>query len=96
MVGFQLFMGNKVFWQTICRLRGKSLSTATSIKDLTANILKPGLHEPQLQVEWIVILLYPTVLNNIVRTITKTKKLSHVMFLYKKLNFLKLKDVYKL
>ena len=35
-------------------------------------------------------------LNNIVRTITKNKKFSHVTFLYKKLNFLKLKDVYKL
>ena len=35
-------------------------------------------------------------LNNIVRTITKNKKFSHVIFLYKKLNFLKLKDVYKL
>ena len=35
-------------------------------------------------------------LNSIVRTITKNKKFSHVTFLYKKLNFLKLKDVYKL
>ena len=35
-------------------------------------------------------------LNNIVRTITKNKKFSHVTFLYKKLNFLELKDVYKL
>ena len=35
-------------------------------------------------------------LNNIVRTITKNKKFSHVTFLYKKLNFLKLKDVYNL
>ena len=35
-------------------------------------------------------------LKNIVRTITKNKKFSHVTFLYKKLNFLKLKDVYKL
>ena len=35
-------------------------------------------------------------LNNIVRIITKNKKFSHVTFLYKKLNFLKLKDVYKL
>ena len=35
-------------------------------------------------------------LNNVVRTITKNKKFSHVTFLYKKLNFLKLKDVYKL
>ena len=35
-------------------------------------------------------------LNNIVRTITKNKKFSHVTFLYKNLNFLKLKDVYKL
>ena len=34
--------------------------------------------------------------NNIERTITKNKKFSHVTFLYKKLNFLKLKDVYKL
>ena len=35
-------------------------------------------------------------LHNIARTITKNKKLSHVAFLYKKLNFLKLKYVYKL
>ena len=35
-------------------------------------------------------------LNNIVRTITKNKKFSHVTFFYKKLNFLKLKNVYKL
>ena len=35
-------------------------------------------------------------LNNIVGTITKNKKFSHVRFLYKKLNFLKLKDVYEL
>ena len=35
-------------------------------------------------------------LSNIVRTITKNKKFSHVTFLYKKLNFRKLKDVYKL
>ena len=34
--------------------------------------------------------------NNIVRTITKNKKFTHVTFLYKKLNFLKLKDVCKL
>ena len=31
---------NKVFWQTILRLRGKSLSTTTSIKDSTRNILR--------------------------------------------------------
>ena len=30
---------NKVFWQTIRRLRGKSLSTTTSIKDSIGNIL---------------------------------------------------------
>ena len=35
-------------------------------------------------------------LNNIVRTITTNKKFSHVTFLHRKLNFLKLKDVYKL
>ena len=35
-------------------------------------------------------------LNNFVRTITKNKKSSYVTFLYKKLNFLKLKDVYTL
>ena len=35
-------------------------------------------------------------LNNIVRTITKNKKFSHVTCLYKKLNFLNLKDIYKL
>ena len=35
-------------------------------------------------------------LNNVVRTITKNKKFSHVTCLYKKLYFLKLKDVYKL
>ena len=35
-------------------------------------------------------------LNSIVRTITKNKKFSHVTFLYKNLNFLKLKDVYEL
>ena len=34
-------------------------------------------------------------LNNIVRTITTSKKFSHVTFLHKKLNFLKLKDVCK-
>ena len=33
-------------------------------------------------------------LNNIVLTITKNKKFSYVTRLYKKLNFLKLKDVY--
>ena len=32
---------NKVFWQTIRRLHGKSLSTTTTIKDLTGNI--PGM-----------------------------------------------------
>ena len=31
---------NKVFWQTIRRLRGKSLSTTTSIKDSIGNILQ--------------------------------------------------------
>ena len=31
---------NKLFWQTICRLRGKSLSTTTSIKDSTGNIFR--------------------------------------------------------
>ena len=31
---------NKVFWQTIRRLRGKSLSTTTSIEDSTGNILR--------------------------------------------------------
>ena len=31
---------NKVFWHTIRRLRGKSLSTKTSIKDSTGNILR--------------------------------------------------------
>ena len=35
-------------------------------------------------------------LNNIVRTLTESKKFTHVTFLYKNLNFLKLKDVYKL
>ena len=32
----------KVFWQTICRLRGKNLSTTTSTKDSTRNILRQG------------------------------------------------------
>ena len=31
---------NKVFWQIIRRLRGKSLSTTTLIKDSTENILR--------------------------------------------------------
>ena len=31
---------NKIFWQTISRLRGKSLGTTTSIKDSTGNILR--------------------------------------------------------
>ena len=31
---------NKVFWQTICLLLGKNLSTVTSIKDLTGNFLR--------------------------------------------------------
>ena len=31
---------NEVFWQAIRRLRGKSLSTTTSIKDSTRNILR--------------------------------------------------------
>ena len=31
---------NKVFWQTICRLRGKNLSTTTSIKDSAGNMLR--------------------------------------------------------
>ena len=35
-------------------------------------------------------------LNNIVCTITKNKKFSHITFFYKKINFLKLKDVCKL
>ena len=35
-------------------------------------------------------------LNNIIRTITCSKKFAHVTKLYKKLNFLKIKDVYKL
>ena len=35
-------------------------------------------------------------LNNIVRTITWNKQFSHVSQLYKKMNLLKLKDVYKL
>ena len=35
-------------------------------------------------------------LNNIVRTITQSKKFSHATCIYKKLNFLKLKNVYKL
>ena len=35
-------------------------------------------------------------LNNIIRTITCSKKFAHVTELYKKLNFLKVKDVYKL
>ena len=34
-------------------------------------------------------------LNNIVRTITKNKKFSHATCIYKKLNFLKLKSVYR-
>ena len=29
-----------VFWQTICRLRGKSLTTTTAIKDSTGNVLR--------------------------------------------------------
>ena len=33
-------LANKVFWQTIRRLCGKSLSTTTSIKDLTGNIFR--------------------------------------------------------
>ena len=33
-------LANKVFWQTIRRLHGKSLSTTTSIKDSTGNILR--------------------------------------------------------
>ena len=33
-------LANKAFWQTIRRLRGKSLSTTTSIKDSTGNILR--------------------------------------------------------
>ena len=35
-------------------------------------------------------------LNNIIRTITCSKKFFHVTELYKKLNFLQVKDVYKL
>ena len=39
MVGFQLFI-DKVFWQTIRRLRWKSLNTTSSSKDSTGNILR--------------------------------------------------------
>ena len=35
-------------------------------------------------------------MNNIVRTITWNKKFSHVTYLYKKLNYLKLIDIYHL
>ena len=35
-------------------------------------------------------------MNNIVRTITCNKKFSHVAHLYKKLNYLKLNDIYHL
>ena len=35
-------------------------------------------------------------MNNIVRTITLNKKFSHVTHLYKKLNYLKLNDIYHL
>ena len=45
---------------------------------------KKNLHEVKLKI------------NNIVRTITWNKKLSHVSQLYKKVKLLKLKDVYKL
>ena len=38
-VGFQLFFGNKVFWQTIRRLRGKRSSVTYFIKDSAGNIL---------------------------------------------------------
>ena len=38
-VGFQLFSANKVFWQTIRRLRGKRSSVTYSIKDSAGNIL---------------------------------------------------------
>ena len=31
---------NKVFWQTICRLRRKNLSPTTYIKESTGNILR--------------------------------------------------------
>ena len=37
---FSYSSGNKVFWQTIRHLRGKSLEATTSIKDLTGNILR--------------------------------------------------------
>ena len=37
--GFQLFFGNKVFWQTIRRLLGKRSSVAYSIMDSAGNIL---------------------------------------------------------
>ena len=33
------FSANKVFWQTICRLRGKRSSVTYSIKDSAGNIL---------------------------------------------------------
>ena len=33
------FLANKVFWQTICRLRGKRSSVTYSIKDSAGNIL---------------------------------------------------------
>ena len=36
-VGFQLFFGKQVFWQTIRRLRGKRSSVTYSIKDSAGN-----------------------------------------------------------
>ena len=43
---------NKVLWQTIRRLRGKSLSITTSIKDSTGNILKHENGENALKIYW--------------------------------------------
>ena len=37
---FNYSWANKVFWQTVRRLRGKSFSTTTSIKDSTGNALR--------------------------------------------------------
>ena len=42
-------LANKVFWQTICQLREKSLSTTTSIKDSTGNILRD---EKEILLRW--------------------------------------------
>jgi len=38
-VGFQLFMANKVFWQTIHHLHGKRSNSCSSIKHSLGNIL---------------------------------------------------------